>query len=134
MMLYIPACGFTVVVLCNSDEPLVDPNAPARRVAASVMGAPFVDAPTVDVSFQALKEFSGCYYLVSQGHQLQVELVLKDQRLCVGDQPLRHIGGGKFVMQGSLLRVEFVDGSCPLQLLLYVSGEGSGVLWQRMAA
>ena len=135
MMLYVPGPSLTVAVLCNSDAPPVDPSALARRIAASVMGAPFVDAPAVDVSLEALQQFSGRYFLVSQGQQGQrVELVLKNGHLCVGDQRLRHIGGGKFVMQRSLLRVEFLEGSNPLQLSLFMTGEGPGALWQRVAA
>lgn len=133
MMLHVPGSSLTVAVLCNTDKPPVDPNALARKIAASVMGVPFTDTPTVDISLEALEELSGRYSLLSQERLAQqVELVHKNGHLCVGDQSLRHVGGGKFVMQGSLLRVEFVEGSCPLQLYLFMTGEGSGVLWQRV--
>ena len=134
MMLCIPASNLTVVVLCNTDNPPVDPNALARRIAACAMGVPFVDAPTVDIAPGALQELSGRYFLVSEGRQgQQVELVLKNGHLCVGDARLRPVGGGAFVMQGSLLRIEFEQDCNPLQLRLFMSGEGSGVLWQRLA-
>ena len=98
------------------------------------MGAPFVDAATVDIAPGALQELSGRYFLVSEGRQgQQVELVLKNGHLCVGDARLRPVGGGAFVMQGSLLRIEFEQDCSPLQLRLFMSGEGSGVLWQRLA-
>ncbi len=134
MTLCIPGCSLTVAVLCNTDKPPVDPNALARRIAASVMGAPFVDAPDVEISVEALQELSGRFSLLPEERQgQQVELVFKNGHLCVGEQRLRHIGGCKFVMLGSLLRVEFVEGSCPLQLHLFMTGEGHGVLWQRLA-
>ena len=135
MMLYVPAHGLTVVLLCNTDKPPVDINALARRIAACVMGAPYADAPAVHIAVEALRGWSGRYAQVSrerQGHE--VELVLVNDHLSVGDKRLRHVGGGAFVMQGSLLRIEFIEGSSPLQLRLFASGDGPGVLWQRVAA
>ena len=87
-------------------------------------------------SIEALQEFSGRYFQVSHQGPLgqQVELSLSNQQLCIaGTLPLRCIGGGAFVAQGSLLRIQFVEGSSPLQLHFFATGEGSGVLWQRVA-
>jgi len=135
MMLYVPACGVTVALLCNTDTPALDINALARKFAAVVMGAPFEDAAAVDISIEELQKFSGRFFQASQGPQgQQVELSLSNEQLCIGGAlPLRCIGGGAFVAHGSLLRVEFVEGSSPLQLHLFATGEGSGVLWQRVA-
>ena len=102
MMLYVPACSVTVALLCNTDKSTLDINALARKFAAVVMGAPFVDAAAVDISIEALQEFSGRYFQASQGpHGQQVELSLCNQQLCIaGTLPLRCIGGGAFVAQG----------------------------------
>ena len=126
---------FTVALLCNTDKPTLDINALARKFAAVVMGAPYVDAAAVDISIEALQEFSGRYFQASQGpHGQQVELSLCNQQLCIaGTLPLRCIGGGAFVAEGSLLRLQFIEGSSPLQLHFFATGEGSGVLWQRVA-
>ncbi len=133
MLLYVPECSVTVALLCNTDSPHVDPGALARKIAAVVMGTPFVDPPTVFISLEALQELAGRYFMVSQGQRgQQVELFLKKGNLCVGDAPLRHIGCSAFAMKGSLLRIEFKEGSSPLQLCLFATGEGSGVLWQRL--
>ena len=92
---------FTVALLCNTDKPTLDINALARKFAAVVMGAPYVDAAAVDISIEALQEFSGRYFQASQGpHGQQVELSLCNQQLCIaGTLPLRCIGGGAFVAQ-----------------------------------
>jgi D-alanyl-D-alanine carboxypeptidase len=135
MLLYVPVASITVVVLCNTDSPPVDPSALARRIAACVMGTPYCNAPTVAISIEALQELSGRYCPLPPGQQgQQVELAVTDGHLCVGGGRLRHVGATTFVMQRSLTRLQFVDGSSPLQLRLYMSGEGSGELWQRLAA
>jgi CubicO group peptidase (beta-lactamase class C family) len=135
MLLYVPSASITVVLLCNSDSPPADPSALARRIAACAMGIPYDDAPTVGMPIEALQELSGRYSPLPPGSQeQQVELALRDGHLWVGGRCLRHVGGASFVMQHSLARLQFVDGSNPLQLRLFMSGEGPGELWQRLAA
>ena len=137
MLLYMPESKLTVVVLCNTDKPPITPFALAQRIAAAVLGAPIVDAPSVDVPIEALQALAGRYRQVSAEEEPEgptVEIVLKSGQLCVGGSRLRPLGGGVFEMKGALTRIEFVDGSSPLQLRLFLLGEGSGVAWQRVTA
>jgi CubicO group peptidase (beta-lactamase class C family) len=135
MMLYLPSHELTVVVLSNSDRPPADPNAVARRLAACIIGNPYVDAAEVSLTPQELLQFEGCYRALLQGcKEQQVCLAVESDRLCFGGQSLRYIGSGCFILPASLLHIEFVSGTQPLQLRLLADDDCTGVLWQRVSA
>lgn len=132
---WLPREQLTVVVLHNSDSAQLHVGTLGRQVAALALGQPFPDGPTVAASAAEQQALPGVWRRADGGTADTQTLRLQGttltlQRSGARAVPLRAIGGGVFLFESGLHRIETAaDGR---SLRYFHDGEGSGETWQRV--
>ncbi len=134
-LIWLPAQQITVVALRNSDGPGADPGALARSAAAIALGEPYPDGPTFAVPAAELRALAG-RWKKADGSGDETLLRVADGALALqnaGGPPrkLRAIGGGRFLAERGMARVEFTPGRSD-SARFFPDGEGEGEAWVRL--
>lgn len=133
MLLWLPAQQMTVVVLRNSDGPGADTGSLARQAAALALGDPYPDGPTVALPEAELQALAG-RWRAKDGQETVLsaadgKLAMRNPRGAL--RAMRHIGGGRFLFERGMSRLELLPGRSD-SARFYLDGEGAGVVWQRV--
>jgi CubicO group peptidase (beta-lactamase class C family) len=133
MLCWLPASKLSVVVLRNSDGPGLDPGTLARQVAALALGKSYPDGPTVPATPAELAALSGTWRKDGGTDQRVLRVQdggLTSQRDGGPAFKLRPIGGGMWLFEGSLSRIEWPPAGGALRF--FPDGEGDGEVWRRV--
>ncbi len=133
LLCWLPESRLSVVVLRNSDGPGLDPGALGRQIAALALGKPYPDGPAVAMAPAELAALSGTYRKQGGSDERVLRVqdgVLTSQRGGGPSFRLRPIGGGVFLFEGSISRIELPAAGGSLRF--FPDGEGDGEVWQRV--
>ena len=137
MLLYLPQSQLSVAVLRNSDAEGPDPNMLARQIAALALGKPYPDGTAVTLSEAELQRYSGRYRKAGANDERLLRVqggVLRSLRVGGQGAALKPVGGGVFLLEGTISRIEFGSApGVPAELRFFPEGEDPGEVWQRMA-